>query len=295
MAAAVRPTQPPVDRLEALTLDVMVHVLVGADDPPLRSAIDRMLRIATSIPRMLALTAARQDIGPIRPRAQLENAIQAVDEHVYRLIGERPADGSVLAMLKSARYDDGSSLSDRELRDQLVTFATTRNQTAAALAWAIERIARHPAVQVRLREGDGAYLDAVVKEVLRVRPLNLNLSRKTLVDFELDGYVLPRGVHVMPCIYLAHRGADNWTDPAAFRPERFFDPTPGNHSFVPFGEGRRRCVGDDFALLEIGEVLRAIVERYMFRPDRPEGERMRRRAITLYPDRGARVTFEPWT
>jgi cytochrome P450 len=144
-----------------------------------------------------------------------------------------------------------------------------------------------------VRAGDDDYLDAVVKEVLRVRPVLAITPRKVLQPFEVASWMLPPGVHVAPCVYLTHRRPDVWGDPAAFRPERFLDGAPAPYAFLPFGGGVRRCVGASFAQLEMREVLRAVAARFALRPDRPAGERMRRRSVTMTPSRGGRVVPEP--
>jgi cytochrome P450 len=132
-------------------------------------------------------------------------------------------------------------------------------------------------------------MEAVIKEVLRVRPVLSIVGRKARAPFEVGGWTIPAGIHVVPCIYLTHRRADLWGDPTAFRPERFLDGAPEPYAFIPFGGGRRRCLGAAFATLEMREVLRAVAERFTLRPDREEGERMRRRSITLTPARGGYV------
>jgi cytochrome P450 family 135 len=126
-----------------------------------------------------------------------------------------------------------------------------------------------------------------------VRPVLSIVGRKAVAPFEVGGWTLPAGVHVTPCIYLAHRRTDVWgEDASAFRPERFLDGAPAPYTFIPFGGGTRRCLGAAFATLEMKEVLRAVAERYALRPDRAEGERVRRRAITLTPARGGYVVPE---
>jgi cytochrome P450 len=230
---------------------------------------------------------------PVGPWAAFMRAVRRLDELIYARIDARVDDGSVLAVLREARHEDGSPPSRAELRDQLVTLlAAGHETTAGALGWAIERLARHPEILARVRAGDDAYLDAVVKEVLRTRPVLSIVGRKTMGEFEVGGWTLPPGVHVTPCIYLTHRRADLWGDPTAFRPERFLNGAPEPYTFIPFGGGPRRCLGASFATLELREVLRAVADRYDLRPDRAEGERMRRRSITLTPARGGYVTPE---
>ena len=184
---------------------------------------------------------------------------------------------------------------DDELRDQLVTLlAAGHETTAGALAWALERLARHPDVLARLREDEPGYADAVVKEVLRTRPVLTVAARKLVQPLKVAGWELPAGVHVAPCIYLTHRRAELYPDPTAFRPERFLgDQAPDSYAWIPFGGGIRRCVGAAFAAMEMSEVLRAVAARVTLTPDRPQSERMRRRSVTLTPERWSRVIAAP--
>jgi len=123
-------------------------------------------------------------------------------------------------------------------------------------------------------------------------PGDVEKARKTLVEYEGGGWTLPPGVHVTPCIYLTHRRPDLWDEPTAFRPERFLAGAPEPYAFIPFGGGTRRCLGAAFATLEMREVLRAVAQRFALAPDRAQGERMRRRSITLTPARGGSVVPE---
>jgi cytochrome P450 len=294
------------DRMHALTLDVIARVVLGAgDDPALRASIRATLDMTTSLPRLAAMALVQRPLGGLSPFAAFLRAVRRVDERLHALI-EGPVDpDSVLATLRSARHEDGSAPSAGELRDQLVTLlAAGHETTAAALAWALERLARHPAALARLRgdrDGDGstgadadAVLDATVKEVLRVRPVLTVAPRQAVVPYRLGGYELPAGTHVAPSIYLVHRRPELWPDPTAFRPERFlaggaFEPL----SWIPFGGGTRRCVGAAFAALEMREVLRAVAERVALEPDRAGGERMLRKGVTLAPSRGGTVIPQP--
>jgi cytochrome P450 len=272
-------------RMQALTVEVILRVVFGTGDPELRDAIRRTVTIP--MPRLIAMTLVRYERGPWGAYLR---AVQRLDELIGARIDAAADDGSVLAVLKRARHEDGSPPSRAELRDQLATLlAAGHETTASALGWALERLARHPEVLARMREGDDAYLDAVIKEVLRVRPVLSVVPRKVAAPFEVAGWTLPPGAHVTPCIYLTHRRPDLWEDPTAFRPERFLDGAPAPYSFIPFGGGVRRCLGASFATLEMREVLRAVAERFALRPDRAEGERMRRRSVTLTPARGGYV------
>ena len=276
-------------RMQALTLEMILRVVFGGGDAELREAIRRPLQL--SLPRLLAMSLLPH--GRHGPWAAYMRQVRRLDGLLYARIDAGDADASLLGVLRSARHEDGSPPSREELRDQLATLlAAGHETTAGSLAWGLERLARHPGVVARVAEGDDAYLDAVVKEVLRVRPVLSITPRKVLEPFEAGGWRLPPGVHVTPCVYLTHRRPDLWQEPAAFRPERFLDGAPAPYAFLPFGGGVRRCVGAAFAQLEMREVLRAVAARFALRPDRPAGERMRRRSVTMTPSRGGRVVPE---
>jgi cytochrome P450 len=264
--------------MQALTLEVMLRVVFGSRDDALRDALRAPLDMTQSTPNLIAMSLVQRDLGPGSPFGRFVRAVR----HMDAVLAERlrsPAPGSVAAMLAD------SDMTPRELRDQVVTLlAAGHETTATALAWAFERLARHP-----VPLDTDARIDAAVKEVLRVRPVLSIASRQVREPYEVGGYTLPPGVYVGACLYLAHRRADVWPDPTAFRPQRFLDGAPEPYTWLPFGGGTRRCLGAAFAALEMREVLRAVAGRFRLRPDRPAGERMRRRSITLAPARGGTV------
>jgi cytochrome P450 len=268
------------DRMQAVALEVIVRVVFGGGDAELREAIRRALQLP--LPMLLAMSLWRdQRRGP---HAAYLRRVRRLDALLYERIDRDDGDGSLLAVLKA------TGASRAQLRDQLATLlAAGHETTAGALGWALERLARHPEVLARMRTGDDAYLDAVVKEVLRTRPVLGATPRKVVEPYQLKGWTLPPGVHVAPSIYLAHRRADVWDEPTAFRPERFLGRAPEPYTFIPFGGGVRRCVGAAFASLEMKEVLRAVARRFELRPAANHGERMRRRSITMTPSRGGYV------
>jgi cytochrome P450 len=284
-------------RMQALTLEVIARVVFGAgDDPGLRAQIRATLDMTASLPRLTAMALLQRPLGGITPFAAFLRSVRRLDERIERLVSGPVDPDSVLAMLQAARHDDGTAPTTRELRDQLVTLlAAGHETTATALAWAFERLARHPEALARLRDGDGgdAALDATAKEVLRVRPVLTLAMRQVVAPYALGPYVLPPGVHLAPSIYLVHRRPELWPEPTAFRPERFLDGAPEPYSWIPFGGGTRRCAGAAFAALEMREVLRAAAERFALRADRAAGERMVRRGVTLAPARGGMVGVEP--
>jgi cytochrome P450 family 135 len=273
-------------RMQALTLDVIMRVVFGAELPELRAAIRRTLDMTMSLPRALFFSLTGNDLG-------FRRAITAVERQLTEVIRARRAAGEGPPAIVDELIAAGST--DGELRDQLVTLlAAGHETTAGALAWALERLARHPQVLARLREDEPGYADAVVKEVLRTRPVLTIAARKLVAPFAVAGWELPAGVHVAPCIYLTHRRPELYPDPTAFRPERFLgDGAPDAYAWIPFGGGIRRCVGAAFAAMEMTEVLREVAARVTLRPDRAAGERMRRRSLTLTPERRGTVIAEP--
>src|SRR5919201_6416103 len=186
-------------RMQALTLEVIMRVVFGTDDPALRDALRRALDMTQSTPRLVSMALAPHDLGRLSPYGRFVRAVAEMDALLEERIVAAPADGSILAALRAADRDPA------QLRDQLVTLlAAGHETTATALAWAFERLARHPHALARLRAGDDAYLDATVNEVLRIRPSLSIAPRKTLVPFRVGGWDLEPGVHVAPCLYLTH-------------------------------------------------------------------------------------------
>jgi cytochrome P450 family 135 len=276
--------------LHALTLDVILRAVLGSRDPRLATDIAATLGVARSLPRMAGMALAPRDLGPRSPWGAFTRRVAAIDAQLHALIAARRAEGAggedVLSLLIAAGLDDA------ELRDHLVTLiAAGHDTTAGALGWAVERLARDRAALERARTGDDAWLDAVARETLRVRPVLSVAPRRLAAPLEAGGRTLPAGVHVAPCIYLLHRRPDLYPYPAAWRPQRWLDGAPDGFAWIPFGGGVRRCLGAAFAAMEMREVLRAIAARLDLAPDRPEGERMRRRGVTLQPGRGARVVL----
>jgi cytochrome P450 family 135 len=200
----------------------------------------------------------------------------------------------ILSLLLLARHEDGSPMSDVELRDELMTLLTAGHETTAtSLAWAMERLVRHPEAMERLvteaEEGGTEYADAVCKETLRLRPVLPIVARLLKRDTEIGGRLLPEGVIVAPNIYLVQHREDVYPEPRRFRPERFLEGQGGTYSWFPFGGGIRRCIGASFALYEMRIVLQAIARSVQLRAAEPRSEPVGRRSITLTPRFGAQV------
>ena len=288
-------------RMQAVTLEVIMRVIFGIRDDArlaqLRRLLPQMFRIGL-VPLMLP--PLRRDLGPRSPFGRLLRTRAAVDAILMSEVERRRKDpdsaptDDVLAVLLAARDEDGAPMSDAELCDELVTLLLAGHETTAtALAWAFERLMRHPQALARLRAeltgGDGSteYLDAVIKETLRVRPIVMDVGRKLSQPVELDGRLIPAGTIVMPAIALVQLSERRWQDPAAFRPERFLAGATDPYTWIPFGGGRRRCAGAAFAQLEMQIIIGEIVRRTELRAVRQRGEGTRLHGVALKPARGA--------
>jgi cytochrome P450 len=284
------------ERMRELTLDIILRVVFGARAEELariRAVIEDTLDTVRSMPSVLAMAVVRKDLGPRSPWGKFRLAVERFDAELYALLARRraePREDSVLAVLLEQRDEHGNSPSDQHLRDQLVALLVGgHDSSAASLAWAFELLARHPAVHARLRDGDPAYVDAVVKEVLRARPALTIAPRLLLEPAEIDGVTVPGGVQVAACLWLACRREDLWHHADEFRPERWLEvPAPNPLSWIPFGGGVRRCAGAPFAEMEMREVLRASADLRL-RPARPEPEHARRSMLVLTPHRGGKL------
>lgn len=298
---------------ERITMDVILKIVFGMRDPARSEELRGLLPVLFDIPLLAApgyFTAlGRIDLGPLSPWGTYRRKRDRIDELIFAEIGERRAEfeaidegdaeaearSDLMSMLLEARGEDGAPLTDRELRDQLVTMLVAGHETTAtSLAWALERLLRTPQVLKtlveRLDEGDGTYLDAVIKETMRVRPVVAQFGRVLTEPTVIDGWPLPARTMVMIPSAVIHRDPGIYPEPKEFRPERFLNGNdPGGYAWLPFGGGVRRCPGASLALLEMRVILAAILRNLELAPDRPEPERPRVRGITVVPDRGGRI------
>jgi cytochrome P450 len=299
---------PSLPSMQAITLEVIMRAVFGFDDAERRERIGgplrRLLDMVASRPRVLAMALTAGRNGTLSPwrrfAAQRERADALLHEEIAarRRDPDGAAGDDIFSLLLAARDPDGRPLSDSELRDELMTLLLAGHETTAtALAWTFERLTREPAVLDRLiaaeAAGDGDYLDAVIKETLRLRPVVPAVVRRLQGPMEIGGWELDAGVNIAPSIYLLHRRPDLYPAPLAYRPERFLDDPPGTYEWIPFGGGVRRCLGASFAVFEMKIVIRAVLaaRRLRARPGaRPEG--VTRRAITFAPTRGGRIRAE---
>jgi cytochrome P450 len=302
-------------RLQALTLEIILRAVFGLDAGPRLEALRERLggildfgaRPASTLP---ALQRGRRWREFVRTREEADALIYETIDERRRNGGGEPAGGGehagsangdrddVLAMLLSARHEDGSPMSPVELRDELMTLLVAGHETTASeLAWAFERLTRTPDVLARLTEevdagDDDTYVTATVHETLRRRPVLPNAAPRLVVQpVEVGGWRYEPGVCLIANTYLVHHDPGIYPDPYAFRPERFLDEQPGTYTWIPFGGGRRRCLGASFAMLEMKVVLRAVLAQNELAAAAPGEEGARRRSITLSPRAGSRAVL----
>jgi cytochrome P450 family 135 len=295
--------------MQSLTLSVIMQAVFGLDGgshpPPAEQELRRRLREMVepvARPRGLLIMLTLGRFGTSSAATQrFEQSRRAVDELLYAEIARRREDPSladredVFSMLLLAEDESGRRLSDREVRDELVTLLLAGHETTATgLAWTFDLLLHNPDVLERARSGDDAYIDAVVKESLRIRPVIPGVGRVVSGEpFQLNGYTIPPGVEINPSIRMIHRRADLYPEPRRFRPERFLDPdAPDTYTWVPFGGGTRRCLGASFALMEMRIVVQRVLERARLRAADAELEKIQFRGITLAPRNGVRVVMD---
>ncbi|HEY0316915.1 MAG TPA: cytochrome P450 [Solirubrobacterales bacterium] len=289
---------------QKITLTVILRAVFGIED---QRRVERATHLIDVFSDRVTLITKfpnlRRDLGPFSPWRRFLRARAALDEFIYEEIALRRAEAGgeerddVLSLLLRARHDDGTPMSDEELRDELLTVVGAGHETTAtALAWAMERLLRTPRVLARLREsiaaGEDDYLEATVKETLRMRPVIIDVARRLTEPARIAGYQLPARSFVLPAIGAVHFRPDLFPQPHEFRPERFLDGKVENYAWIPFGGGVRRCIGAAFAEYEMRIVLREFVGRAELSAPDPRPEKVRIRNITLAPARGTTVRLE---
>ncbi len=292
------------ERMRALTFEVICRAVFGVTDPERVAALRAALLAVIDSPAGILLPSAlRRDLGPWSPWGRMKRQLAVADQLLYEEIARRRGESDldertdVLSLLMRARDEDGTPLSDEELRDELITMlAAGHETTATGLAFAFEALLRNPQVLARLRDelegGDDSYLDAVVTESLRLRPV-IDAAERTLTKRRVvGGWELPAGIRVYPAIALVHRSPELYPEPERFRPERFLDGRTESYAWLPFGGGIRRCIGAALAQAEMAEVIRTIVTRVELAAVRSEPDPIVLRGVTLTPKYGAPVRVE---
>jgi cytochrome P450 family 135 len=288
---------------QRITLAVIMRAVFGVhDEDRLRHFAVLIDEFARRVGLIASIPPLRRNLGSFSPWARFVRSRRALDAFIYEEIALRRAESAeeerddVLSLLLGARDEEGEPMSDRELRDEMVTVLGAGHETTATgLAWAAERLAHNPAVLARLREslaaGEEDYLAATVKETLRSRPVIVDVGRKLTAPATIGGYELEAGSFVLAAIAALHYREDTFPEPEAFRPERFLDAKVDNYAWIPFGGGVRRCIGAAFAEYEMRTILREFVERAELRPADPAPEKVKIRNVTLVPAKGTRVVL----
>jgi cytochrome P450 family 135 len=292
-------------RMQAVTLEVILRAVFGVSEGPRLDRLRLLLRdllVETGSARLqltslIARRRGRDPLAAVRTRlAQVDEALFAeIAEH--RLRPDLAERDDILSMLMTARFEDGSEMDDKELRDQLMTLLLAGHETTAtALAWTFDLLLRHPAELALLRDslgaGEDGYLKATIAESLRLRPVIPLAGRRLAEDLVTDDLELPAGTDVTAAIWLTHTDADLYPEPFAFRPERFLDQAPDTYAWIPYGGGIRRCLGAAFAEFEMRIVLREVLTRCELRKVDQRPEKTGRRNITFSPRDGTPVVIE---
>jgi cytochrome P450 len=290
-------------KMSEITLEVILRTVIGASDPARLAALRAVMPKLLNVGQWASLAIARPELQRRWPWRSLWDRIQEADQLLYAEIAERRADPhldertDVLAMLVRATDEDGRTLSDRELRDQLMTLLVAgHDTTATALSWALERLTRHPAILDKAAKaadaGDAAgdeYLDAVAKETLRIRPVVFDVGRVLQKPVELAGYQLPAGVMVVPGIGLVHSDSELYPDADRYDPDRMVGATLSPTTWFPFGGGNRRCLGATFAMVELRVVLREILGRVELATTTAPAETQKVKHVIMVPRNGGRI------
>lgn len=278
-----------------ITLEVILRTVIGATDPARLAALRDVMPRLLNVGPWWSLAIAKPKLQRYFPWRRLRRYMEASDRLLYAEIAERRADPNLadrtdaLAMLVQA------GMSDKELRDQLITLLVAgHDTTATGLAWALERLTRHPDILAKAvaaaDAGDDDYLDAICKEILRVRPVVPDVGRVLKEPVEVAGHLLPAGVMVVPSITTVHLDAELYPDPERFDPDRMVGATLSPTTWLPFGGGNRRCLGAGFAMVEMRIVLREILRRIELSTTIEPGETVKLKHVILTPAHGARIT-----
>jgi cytochrome P450 family 135 len=298
---------PVLEHMRRITIDVILRAVVGVqgDDTARLDQLRSTLSALVDFDLVKMAPFVYPKLADYWPWKGYKDVQSKADELLHTEIERCAADPAlqertdVLALLVRHREDEGTAMTADEIRDQLVTLLLAGHETTATgLSWALERLVRHPGVLARAvqaaDEGDDAYLDAVVTESLRIRPVVPDITRKLVTDVTIGEGVrelhLPAGTFVDPAIFLVLRSPKHYPDPLMFRPERFVGQRPDLNVWIPFGGGSRRCLGAAFALTEMRVVLAEVLRRVELEPTSRPAERTRVRHVTLIPHKGAVVT-----
>ncbi|HEY6758015.1 MAG TPA: cytochrome P450 [Baekduia sp.] len=294
---------PTAKSMQRITLRAILRAVFGADGARLHELEEILPRWTDMGQGLSRFPQIQRDLGPWSPWGRFLRIRTRVDAILDTLIDDAKRDPDVterpdvLALMVQARRDDGSPLSNAEIRDQLVTMLAAGHETTAhTLSWAVERLRRHPQILDRLTDevdaGDKALRDATIREVQRMRPVISFSGRHTMQPFEVGGYRIPKGHLIGLSAGLTHYDPNLFPHPDVFDPDRFLDATPGTYEWIPFGGGRRRCIGATFAHMELDVVLRVILERVRFAPTDAPDEPWKFKGVAWSPAGGGMARIE---
>jgi len=284
-----------------ITLNAILRAVFGADGAEaaaLRDLLPAMVKLGS---RLVALPIPRTDLGRWSPWGRVHGYRREYDTIIDQLMAAARQDPAlderddVLALMLQSRYDDGSGMSRGEIGDQLLTLLTAGHETTATtLAWAVERLRRHPQVLRRLADevdADGSQLrEATILEVQRVRPVIDGTVRQVHApSLQLGRWTLPKGQVVLVSIYLIHCDEALFPNPRRFDPDRFVGSRPDTYQWIPFGGGARRCIGAAFAQMEMNVVLRTLLRDFTLEPTSERGERWHSRGVAYCPAKDGRA------
>ncbi|VVJ18871.1 Cytochrome P450 [Amycolatopsis camponoti] len=274
-----------------ITLNAILRAVFGAEGAEF-AALRELLPPFVTLGSRLAVAPISKK-GRFNPWRRFERMRREYDAIVDRLIAKARVEekDDVLSMMLQTRYDDGSGLSRDEIADQLLTLLTAGHETTATtLAWAVERLRRHPALLEELKNGDGKLLDATILEVQRTRPVIDLTARQVKQDgYRLGRWTLPKGYAVLVSIALIHDDDAVFPHAATFDPHRFAGARPDLYQWIPFGGGTRRCLGAAFATMEMTVVLRTLLRDFDLVPTAERGERWHSRGVAYAPAKGGRA------
>jgi len=288
-----------------LTLDVILRVMFGVEDRGERARLggpfEKLLNLGSS--EQLILRVALHSLGGLKRWPRLERANQAIDDLLTPMIAARRRDADlrdrtdIMSLLLTTRSEDGEFLTNKEIRDDLVTLVLAGHETTATtLAWMIDLLLHHPdvlaKVQAEVEAAEStAYVEAVINETLRVRPPSPFTGRYTAGDYRLGEYTVLAGTRIVPHIGEVNLHAGTYDHPHEFRPERFLDTSPPTYAWIPFGGGIKRCLGASFSIVELTVALQTLLRSGRLEAVHERQDRQVRRGIVLLPHRGVPVRY----
>jgi len=295
--------------MQAITLDVIMAGIFGIEGRPQRGTPEHLMR--TTVKRLLAASTSPfaqfgelLNMGRDEAFGPMKLAIALLDRAAYGVIRARRRDAhlgdrhDILSLLLQARTEEGETMNDKEVRDELLTLVLAGHETTAnSLAWTWERLVRYPEAHEALlgavRAGEGAeeQIEATIIEAMRSRPVVPFIGRRVTVPWQLGEYGVAADTPIGMSILLVHHRENLYPEPFEFRPERWLGRKPGTYEWIPFGGGIRRCLGASLAMAEMRVVLEAMARRLDLEAAEPEPERALHRNVTMIPARGGRVVL----